>query len=190
MSCPPMSQMTSTSPKKCTARHHVRDGLDDVHVGAHATPRARRRRSRWRRSRCTSSVAPWSVDVRLAARASSSFVSWIGLPLESWYSLVRMLAVLVDQHRLDEVEPPSRPITRAHAPARLERRRLELRDRVLLAERVELVGSRRRAAGRPISPSCALRPWSMNSSSAVDAACSAPTLAGSCRPYSTAPKAA
>ena len=32
-------------------RHHVRDGLDDVRVGVDATPRARRRRSRWRRSR-------------------------------------------------------------------------------------------------------------------------------------------
>ena len=51
MSCPPMSQMTSTSPKKCTA-HIMCATVSTMFTSAlHATPRARRRRSRWRRSR-------------------------------------------------------------------------------------------------------------------------------------------
>ena len=83
MSCPPMSQMTSTSPKKCTAlimcatvstMFTSADHALFEHVGGVAG-RAEAHASR--ASRPGSSTWP----LRLAR---SSFVSWIGLPFESW----------------------------------------------------------------------------------------------------------
>ena len=39
-------------------------------------------------------------------------MSWIGLPFESWYAFLRMLAVSSSMRTaFDEVEPPSRPMT-------------------------------------------------------------------------------
>ena len=63
--------------------HHVRDGLDDVHVGEHALfehvggvaggaeADALERRA-------------LGLDLVAAGSPSSSLVSWIGLPFESW----------------------------------------------------------------------------------------------------------
>ncbi len=84
MSCPPMSQMTSTSPKKCTAlimcatvstmftsaRHALLE-----HVGRVA-----------RRAEAHDLELAPSGRPRRTSRscARSSFVSWIGLPFESW----------------------------------------------------------------------------------------------------------
>ena len=138
-------------------RHHVRDGLDDVDVGARATPRARRRRSRWRRSRCTSSVAPWSCTNALIF-ASSSFVSAIGLPFESWYSFLRMSPVLVDAARPSTRSSRRRGrSTRAHAscPARTSACS-NVGIAYCSAERVELARRLDAAAGRPIAPSLRL----------------------------------
>ena len=83
MSCPPMSQMTSTSPKKCIAAIMCATVSTMFTSALDATPRARRRVAGGAEAE-TSSVAPWSVDALAAARASISFVSSIGLPFESW----------------------------------------------------------------------------------------------------------
>ena len=64
--------------------HHVRDGLDDVHVGAHALFEHVGRVAGRAEADAPRASAPWSVDVRRLSCARSSFVSWIGLPFESW----------------------------------------------------------------------------------------------------------
>ena len=66
-------------------RHHVRDGLDDVDVGADRLLEHVRGVAGGAEPE-HSSVAPWSCTNALIF-ASSSFVSAIGLPFDSWYCL-------------------------------------------------------------------------------------------------------
>ena len=138
MSCPPMSQMTSTSPKKCTDAQHVRDGLDDVHVALHALFEHVGRVA-GRAEAHHLELGALIGDERLELREELLRVL-DRVALRELVGLAEDLAVLVvDDDGLARRRAAVEADDGADLLARLERRRDELRDLVELAEVVELL---------------------------------------------------
>jgi hypothetical protein len=112
----------------------------------------------------------------------------MGLPLLSWYSFLRMFLSSSISTALDDVEPPSIPITaRSTVPGTSF---TGSNFGILYCSRNAASSPSVRASGGAAeSPSLALRPPSMNAfRSSIPR--NAPTSAGSCSPYITAPNAA
>jgi hypothetical protein len=140
--------------------HHVGDGLDDVDVGAQ------------RLLEHVGRVAGAAEADHLERRALvvderldlGEQLLGVGdrVALGELVLLGQQVAVFVDRTALDDVEPPSRPMTPRNRLALLERRVTNLG--IVYSERnVSSWPRRRRAAGPAFAPSLALRPWAMNS---------------------------
>ena len=156
--------------------HHVRDGLDDVRVGA---------------ERALEHVAGVAGDAEAGDLERRALVGrplpHLGehvlhvldrVALRERVDLLEDVLVLVDEHALRRRRAAVEADHAAVGLAGLERRVLVVGRLVLLGERDRLLRRPRRGPGRPLSPSLLLRPWLMNSSSGSRPRY-APTVSGS-----------